>query len=72
MAVCWAELIVEAVGIPCSFICPFFVLGSDGESTLSCHCALLAPRASKPPRAQLLITHYYVVELQILLCRSTI
>jgi len=71
MAACWSELIEEAVGIPGSFICPF-ILGSDGESTLSCHCALLPPRASKPPRAQLLITHYYVVELQILLCRSTI
>jgi len=61
MTAYWAELIQEAVGIPGSFICPF-ILGSDSESTLSCHCALLPLRASKLPRAQVFITHYYVVE----------
>jgi len=61
MAACWSELIEEAVGIPGSFVCPF-ILGSDSESTLSCHLALHPPRACQPPRAQLLITLYYVVE----------
>ena len=64
MEACFAELIQEAVGISGSFICPF-ILGSDSESTLSCHCALLPLRASKLPRAQVLITHYYVVESRI-------
>ena len=61
MVACWAELIDEAVGNPGSFICPY-ILGSDGESTFSCHFALHPPRAYQPQRAQLLITHYYVVE----------
>jgi len=61
MVACWAELIDEAVGIPGSFVCPY-ILGSASESTLSCHFALHPPRTCQLQRAQLLMTHYYVVE----------